>query len=635
VAALFHTLEAAAQDDAAELAEALVTDLVKDAEAADRQARLRSLRDLDDAAILLRDMAKLVFEEDALPLAQWREALFERLPHVLDADGRVADPKAYVFAIIDAWRTAVKRRDIFANPGTRYGDPRRGMLDGATWQASKLVVCRALNRSLDAETEIAALAKLLDGAYRAVADRAAGNPDLRFEIVDGKTRIVVTPLDRLEDTESLRVLRPAVQGRMPKAGMPDLFLEIMQRTGFAKAFTHLSERQAKVEHFETSLCAALVAEACNIGIEAVSRQDVPALRRERLAWVSQNFIRPETIAAANARIVSAHTALPLVKIWGAGDVASADGMRFTAPSSAIHAAPNPKYFGQSRGVTWYNLLSDQFSGLNGIVVPGTLRDSLVLLALLLEQETELEPVEFMTDTAAYSDAVFGLFWLLGYQFSPRLADLGDAKLWRIDRKADYGPFNNLGKGTINLALIRENWQDVIRLAGSLKLGHLKAAGIMRTLQVKDKPTTLARALSELGRIAKTVHILHYIDDAAFRRRILTQLNHTELRHRLGRRIHHGERGEIRSALQQGQEEQLGSLGLALNAVVHWNAIYMQEAIRQVRLDGLDACNNNIVHLSPLIWRHLNFFGRYDFSLPDTVMNGGLRPLRNPTSAWDF
>lgn len=722
VAALFHTLETAAQDDAAELAEALITDLVKDAEAADKKARLRTLRDLDGAAILLRDMARLVFEEDALPLDQWRDALFERLPrddltaamaevdaiarshdarpyaelrsrwrrarrlffnivtrlemdaapggkavqeairylakiadwsnakmrdaptaaipkawepHVLDTEGLVADPRAYVFAIIDAWRAAVKRRDIFARPGTRYGDPRHGMLNGAAWQASKLVVCRALNRSLDAETEIAGLTRLLDGAYRAVADRAASNSDLRFETVDGKTRIVVTPLDRLEDTESLRVLRPAVQGRMPKAGMPDLFLEVMRRTGFAKAFTHLSERHARVEHFETSLCAVLVAESCNIGIEAVSRQDVPALRRERLAWVSQNFIRPETISAANARIVSAHAALPLAKLWGAGDVASADGMRFTAPASAIHAGPNPKYFGQSRGVTWYNLLSNQFSGLNGIVVPGTLRDSLVLLALLLEQETELEPMEFMTDTAAYSDTVFGLFWLLGYQFSPRLADLGDARLWRIDRKADYGPFNSLGKGTINLGLIRENWSDMIRLAGSLKLGHLKAAGIMRTLQVRDKPTTLARALSEIGRIAKTIHVLHYIDDAAFRRRILTQLNHTELRHRLGRRIHHGERGEIRSALRQGQEEQLGSLGLALNAVVHWNAIYMQEAVQQVRLGGMEVHEDDLAHLSPLIWRHLNFLGRYDFSLPDTVLNGGLRPLRNPTSAWDF
>ena len=156
-----------------------------------------------------------------------------------------------------------------------------------------------------------------------------------------------------------------------------------KQTRFNRRLNHLcpNTTPANFYGFQPAL-TALVAEACNIGIEAVSRQDVPALRRERLTWVSQNFIRPETIGAANARIVSSHAALPLVKIWGAGDVASADGMRFTAPSSAIHAGPNPKYFGQSRGVTWYNLLSDQFSGLNGIVVPGTLRDSLVLLALL-------------------------------------------------------------------------------------------------------------------------------------------------------------------------------------------------------------------------------------------------------------
>ncbi len=84
-----------------------------------------------------------------------------------------------------------------------------------------------------------------------------------------------------------------------------------------------------------------------------------------------------------------------------------------------------------------------------------------------------------------------------------------------------------------------------------------------------------------------------------------------------------------------EQEQLGCLGLALNAVVHWNAIYMQEAIQQARAFGLDVRNDDLAHLSPLIWRHLNFLGRYDLSLPDTVRNGGLRPLRNPNSAWEF
>jgi TnpA family transposase len=188
----------------------------------------------------------------------------------------------------------------------------------------------------------------------------------------------------------------------------------------------------------------------------------------------------------------------LVAHWGAGDVAPVDGMRFIAPASALHAGPNPKYYGQGRSVTWNNMPSNQFSGLNALVVPGTLRDSLVLLALLLEQETELEPIEIMTDTASYSEAVFAVFWLFGYQFSPRLADIGGARLWRIECKAGYTQFNALTTGSINVGWIRENWPDPIRLAGSLKLGSLKAAGVMRTLQVKDNPTTLARPCPNSG-----------------------------------------------------------------------------------------------------------------------------------------
>jgi TnpA family transposase len=57
---------------------------------------------------------------------------------------------------------------------------------------------------------------------------------------------------------------------------------------------------------------------------------------------------------------------------------------------------------------------------------------------LLEHQTRLRPVEIMADTARVSDAVFGLFWLLSYQYSPRLADLGEAQFWRLDPRADYG-----------------------------------------------------------------------------------------------------------------------------------------------------------------------------------------------------
>ncbi len=38
----------------------------------------------------------------------------------------------------------------------------------------------------------------------------------------------------------------------------------------------------------------------------------------------------------------------------------------------------------------------------------------------------------MTDTAGYSDIIFGLFGLLGYQFSTRIADVGSTRFWNLD-----------------------------------------------------------------------------------------------------------------------------------------------------------------------------------------------------------
>jgi TnpA family transposase len=113
----------------------------------------------------------------------------------------------------------------------------------------------------------------------------------------------------------------------------------------------------------------------------------------------------------------------------------------------------------------------------------------------------------MTDSASYSDVVFGLFWLLGYQFSPRLADLGGTRLWRMDRTADYGALNDVARHRIRTDLIARNWDDLLRIAGSLKLGTVSPVAVMRLLQLRETPTMLARAVAELGRVIKSLYRL--------------------------------------------------------------------------------------------------------------------------------
>lgn len=201
-------------------------------------------------------------------------------------------------------------------------------------------------------------------------------------------------------------------------------------------FDHVTAQQR-------SLRIVLLGGARNTGLEPLICNDNQALRRDQLSWVSQNYLHDDTLSAANAILVTAQSQLELVQVWGGGEVASADSMRFVVPVRTVHADPNPKYFGTGRGITWYNLISD----LNAITVPGTLRNSLVLLAVELLR-------------------------LLGYHFSPRIADVGGTRFWRTRPDADYGKLNGLARQSVKLDLIAEHWDDLLRLAGSFKLGRV-------------------------------------------------------------------------------------------------------------------------------------------------------------------
>ena len=494
-------------------------------------------------------------------------------------------------------------------------------------------MARALDRSLDPALELARLQAQLRAAYAEVRDNLPHNTALQVLQQDGQPYVRVSPLPAQEEPESLQQLRTQLTKQLPQVELAGLLLEVDAFTGFADAFTHVADGQTKATDLPLSICAVLLAQACNIGLKAVARAEVPALTLPRLSWVQQNYVRMETLTAANARLVDGQAQLPLAQAWGGGEVASADGMRFVVPVRTIHAGWNRKYYGSQRGVTYYNFTGDQFTGFHGIVIPGTLRDSLFILAGLLEQQTSLDPREIMADTHGYSEVVFGLFALLGYRFSPRLADLSDQRFWRMNKEDDYGRLNKLSRHVVNARLISDHWEDMLRLAGSLKLGRVKAAAVMRTLQRAGSLSGLGRAVAELGRVEKTLYLLAYVQDEAYRRRILVQLNRGEGRHALARAVFHGKKGELRQRYREGMEDQLGALGLVVNALVLWNTRYWQQALEQWQETEEPLNPEDVARLSPLLHEHVNMLGRYDFTLPEAIAAGQLRPLRT-LSPWE-
>ncbi len=452
---------------------------------------------------------------------------------VYDAEGRI-QRAGYSLCLLERLQDALRRRDIWLKNSDRWGDLREKLLQGEEWQAQRVLVCRALGHPTDGHKGVQQLAVQLDETWRAVASRFEGNTEVHI-CNDGKyPSLTISSLEKLEEPLSLLRLNNRVRQLLPPVDLTELLLEIDARTGFTREFTHVSESGARAQDLHISLCAVLMAEACNIGLEPLIKHNIPALTRHRLSWMKQNYLRAEPLVSANARLVDFQSTLELARRWGGGEVASVDGMRFVTPVKTVNSGPNRKYFGSGRGITWYNFVSDQYSGFHGIVVPGTLRDSIFVLEGLLEQQTGLNPVEIMTDTAGTSDIIFGLFWLLGYQFSPRLADAGEAVFWRVDKSANYGALDELARGCADLSKAENQWDEMMRTAGSLKLGTIHASELIRSLLKSSRPSGLAQAIMAVGRVNKTLYLLNYIDDEDYRRRILTQLNRGEGRHAVAR-----------------------------------------------------------------------------------------------------
>jgi TnpA family transposase len=566
--------------------------------------------------------------------ASWAKAPRDFIPKTWQAQvlrHGVLNRPAYLICVALQLRQALKRREIFVTRSHRFGDPRAQLLQGVAWDQVQTEVLRSLDLTINPQDLIDRLSTELHAAYQSVGQNLEGNAHVRFEDDDGVLTPIITPLEALPESEAFKVLDANVTSRLPDIDLAELLLEIDARSGFITEMLTVAESQPRRDDFMISVCAVLVSQACNIGLRAVAQPNHPALNLARLAWVQQSYVRADTLVRANAKLVEQQASLELAQRWGGGEVASADGLRFVVPVRSIHTGSNSKYFGSGRGITYYTLTSDHFTMLHGIVVPGTLRDSLYILSTLLEQQTSLEPKEIMSDTAGYSDVVFGLFRLLGYQFSPRLADVGGSRYWRFDREANYGSLNDVSKNKINTALIAQHWDDVLRVIGSLKLGTVRAPDVMRVLARDGSLSGLGKAIAEVGRAAKTLYLLAYLDDEGYRRRIHTQLNRGESRGRLARAIAHGRKGEIRQKYREGMEDQLGALGLVANAVTLWNTQYLQAGLGVVEAMGDEVLEEDVARLSPLKFAHISMLGRYHFELAEVAAAGDLRPLRDPNA----
>ena len=550
--------------------------------------------------------------------AAWRS-------YVVDEQGHISR-RYYELCTLWMLRQALRTGDIWVENSRRYADPETYLIPPQEWPKQRAKVCELTGTPGAGDQRLAEreadLERLLARVDRRLAER---NSPVRLE--DG--RLILTPLAAEERPASVEALANAIGERLPKVDITDLLVEVDRWVRFSERFTHAAGQEARGSHFLLYLYACLLAQAGNFGLAQMAENaDIPY---HQLLWCNTWYIRENTLRAAFGAMVNYHHGLPLSQAWGGGLLSSSDGQRFPVSGQVRIATPLPRYFGYGEGVTFYTWTSDQLSQYGIKVSPSTIRDATYVLDEILNNETELPILEHTTDTAGFTDLIFALFDLLGLRFSPRLRDIGSLTLYRLE-STDLSRFPKLKDqvaGVVRRQRILERWDDMLRLAGSLKLGWVTASLFVQKLQAFPQQNALTRALQEYGRLIRTLHILHWYDDQDGRRRINRQLNKGEAIHSLRSAIRVANQGELRRKQEEALTNQAGCLNLVTNAVILWNTVYMAAAVEQLQKEGYPVRDSDLAQVWPTRHAHINFYGHYHFNIEETQQRQGLRGLRHP------
>jgi TnpA family transposase len=156
------------------------------------------------------------------------------------------------------------------------------------------------------------------------------------------------------------------------------------------------------------------------------------------------------------------------------------------------------------GVTFYTHISDQYAPFHTKVINAAVRDATHVMDGLLYHESDLHIEEHYTDTAGFTDHVF---------------DLKDKNLYVHGDIKAFPTLASLIGGGINVKHIRTQWDDVLRLAGSIKQGTVTASLMLRKLGSYPRQNGLAMALRELGRIERTLFTLDWLQNVELHRRV--------------------------------------------------------------------------------------------------------------------